>query len=71
MCKNALQNLKFSFAATVEISSACGRTFFLDGPHEHPARLMPSVIRAFLHDESVRCTHGNQMRAYLFIEDAR
>lgn len=69
-CKHALQQLTDSFAATTGLSSAWGRLFFLYGSHEHSARLVPSVIRALLAGEPARCTHGNQIRDYLFIEDA-
>jgi nucleoside-diphosphate-sugar epimerase len=69
-CKNALQSLTASFSAATGTSSAWGRLFFLYGPHEHPARLVPSVIRALLRNEEARCTHGNQVRDYLLIADA-
>jgi nucleoside-diphosphate-sugar epimerase len=69
-CKNALQSLTAAFSAATGISSAWGRLFFLYGPHEHEARLVPSVLRALLRAEPARCTHGNQIRDYLFIEDA-
>lgn len=70
VCKDALRSLSDAFAATHGLTHAWGRVFFLYGPHEHPARLVPSVINALLHDEPARCTHGNQIRDYLFIEDA-
>lgn len=70
LCKDALRALTDSFAATNNLSHAWGRLFFLYGPHEHRARLVPSVINALLHDEPARCTHGNQVRDYLFIADA-
>ncbi len=70
ICKNALRALTASFAATNNLSHAWGRLFFLYGPHEHRARLVPSIINALLRDEPARCTHGNQVRDYLFIADA-
>jgi nucleoside-diphosphate-sugar epimerase len=70
VCKDALRSLSDAFAATHGLTHAWGRVFFLYGPYEHPARLVPSVINALLHDEPARCTHGNQVRDYLFIADA-
>ena len=39
------------------------------GPHEHPDRLMPAVIRALLQGEPARCSHGRQVRDYLYVQD--
>jgi nucleoside-diphosphate-sugar epimerase len=40
------------------------------GPYEHEERLVASVIRALLRHEPARCSHGNQIRDYLFVQDA-
>jgi nucleoside-diphosphate-sugar epimerase len=69
VCKNALQDLTAAFAATSGLTSAWGRIFFVYGPHEHPSRLVASVIRSLLADEPARCSHGNQTRDYLFVQD--
>jgi nucleoside-diphosphate-sugar epimerase len=50
-------------------SVAWGRIFFLYGPHEHPARLVPSVINALLNGENARCSHGRQKRDFLHVAD--
>ena len=44
------------------------RIFFVYGPHEHPARLIPSVINSLLNKKTVECTHGKQYRNLLYIE---
>lgn len=49
--------------------SAWGRIFFPFGPHEAPTRLVPSVVRALLKGEAARCTHGAQVRDFLYVED--
>lgn len=69
VCKNALQEALHSFAAEVGMSSAWGRVFFLYGPGEHKARLMASAINALLRGEAARCTHGNQIRDFLHVQD--
>lgn len=51
------------------VSAAWGRIFFLYGPHEHPARLVSSVIRSLLRRERVPLTHGRQVRDFLHVED--
>lgn len=53
----------------VDISSAWGRIFFLYGKYEHPNRLVSSVINSLLRKEPALCTHGNQVRDFLFSED--
>jgi nucleoside-diphosphate-sugar epimerase len=68
-CKNALQHLLIDFSRGTGLSSAWGRIFFLYGPNEHPSRLVASVITSLLRGETARCTHGNQMRDFMHVED--
>jgi nucleoside-diphosphate-sugar epimerase len=49
--------------------SAWGIIFFPFGINEYPTRLVPSVVRAFLDGKPARCTHGNQIRDFLYVED--
>jgi nucleoside-diphosphate-sugar epimerase len=67
-CKNAMQMLATALS-TDGLTSAWGRIFFLYGPHEHPDRLVPAVIRSLLAGEAARTSHGNQIRDYLFAGD--
>jgi len=64
-CKNALQLL----TAAMIPNSAWGRIFFLYGPHEHPDRLVSSVIRSILAGQPARTSHGKQVRDYLYAGD--
>lgn len=68
-CKHALQLLTSAMTAGDNLSSAWGRIFFVYGPHEHPDRLVASVINALLAGEPARCSHGNQVRDYLHADD--
>jgi nucleoside-diphosphate-sugar epimerase len=68
-CKHALQLLTAAMARDGQLSSAWGRIFFLYGPYEHPERLVASVIRSLLAGEPARCSHGQQIRDYLFAGD--
>jgi nucleoside-diphosphate-sugar epimerase len=52
-----------------KISTAWGRIFHLYGPHEHPSRLVASVILALLRGERARCTHGHQVRDFMHAKD--
>ena len=63
-----------SFALAAAASSAGGtsawaRLFFPYGPGEPTERLIPSVIRGLLKGESVECTHGDQVRDLVFVDD--
>jgi len=68
--KHTLQLLEDAFADQVQISAAWGRLFFLYGPHEHPERLVAAVTRALLQGQPARCSHGNQIRDFLYVQDA-
>lgn len=68
-CKLAWQILFEAFAERCEISAAWGRIFFLYGANENPKRLVPSVILSLLRGEPALCSHGNQIRDYLYVED--
>jgi nucleoside-diphosphate-sugar epimerase len=51
------------------MSLAWARLFFLYGPREHPARLVPSVARALLAGEPAKCSAGTQERDFLHVDD--
>jgi nucleoside-diphosphate-sugar epimerase len=68
-CKHGTQVLLDAWSRQAGLSSAWGRIFFLYGPGEYPSRLVPSVINSLLHDEPARCTHGNQVRDFMHVED--
>jgi nucleoside-diphosphate-sugar epimerase len=67
VCKHALQLAMESIA---ELSVAHGRLFHLFGPGEDERRLVPSVIRSLLSGAPVQCTHGNQVRDFMYVKDA-
>jgi nucleoside-diphosphate-sugar epimerase len=65
-CKNELRE----WAETCRVDVAWARLFFLHGPREHPARLVPSVARALLAGEVAECSAGTQQRDFLHVDDA-
>ncbi len=48
ICKHSLQSMLAAYSRQYGPSSAWARIFFLYAPHEHPSRLLPSVIRSLL-----------------------
>jgi nucleoside-diphosphate-sugar epimerase len=69
VCKNSLRSLIEGYSKQLGLEGAWARIFFLYGPYEHPDRLVPAVIRSLLKRESARCSHGNQIRDYLHVQD--
>lgn len=67
--KHSLQMMLDSFNKKTGLSHAWGRIFYLYGPHEHPKRLVSSVIRSLIQAEPALCSHGNQIRDYLYVQD--
>lgn len=59
-----------ALAETLGLSRAWARLFFLYGPGEPPGKLAASTIRALLAGEEARCSHGRQVRDFVFTEDA-
>ena len=68
-CKHALQTTLAGLSRQTGLSSAWGRIFFLYGPHEHPDRLVSSVIRSLIKGEEAKCTPGEQIRDFLHVAD--
>jgi nucleoside-diphosphate-sugar epimerase len=67
--KHSLQIMLNSFAAQTELSAAWGRIFFLYGPHEYQERLVSSVVGAVLKNNPAPCSHGEQVRDFLHVQD--
>jgi nucleoside-diphosphate-sugar epimerase len=67
--KNATRLVSESFAAQEGLSLAWGRVFFLYGPGEHEARLVPSVARSLLAGQPARTTAGTQVRDFMHVAD--
>ena len=67
--KASVYEYSTAYLNEVKISNAWGRIFFVYGKYEHPSRLVSSVIRSLLSNEPALCTHGNQIRDFLFSED--
>jgi nucleoside-diphosphate-sugar epimerase len=68
-CKHVLYKRTQQLATEAGIAAAWGRIFFVYGPHEHPSRLVASVIGSLLRGEEARCSHGQQVRDFLHVAD--
>lgn len=55
--------------AYLAAGAAWGRVFFPFGPHEREARLIPSLIRHLRAGQSFDCSHGAQLRDFVYVED--
>ncbi|MEM1169650.1 MAG: NAD(P)-dependent oxidoreductase [Cyanobacteria bacterium P01_H01_bin.35] len=69
VCKRALQEIVNSYSELTGLSSVWGRIFWAYGPHEYPQRLVPFVISSLLQGELANCSHGNQIRDFLYVQD--
>ena len=69
-CKNSLFEMVSRYASITNLSFAWARLFFLYGPRENPMRLVPHVINSLLAGETARCSSGDQIRDYLYVQDA-
>jgi nucleoside-diphosphate-sugar epimerase len=68
-CKHALQEVLGVYSRQFGLSSAWGRIFFPYGPHEHPSRLVSSVICALLEGRPALCSSGEQVRDFIHVRD--
>jgi nucleoside-diphosphate-sugar epimerase len=67
--KDSLHRVADAFAQRAEIELAWARLFFLYGPREPAARLVPSVIGSLLAGDVAQTTSGAQRRDFLHVED--
>lgn len=55
--------------AKLGLSGAWARPFFLYGPGENPRRLAADVVVSLLEGREALCTHGQQKRDFLHVDD--
>jgi nucleoside-diphosphate-sugar epimerase len=67
--KDALRRMQESLARQLNLSAAWGRIFFPYGPREPSERLVPSVIRNIIGGQPARCSHGHQIRDFIYVDD--
>jgi nucleoside-diphosphate-sugar epimerase len=67
--KQATTELLEAWSREVGLSYANALLFFPYGPHDHPGRLVPSVIRTLLAGEEALVSAGTQVRDFIHVED--
>lgn len=68
-CKRAFSEVLSCPAYQRMLSSACGRVFFLYGPHEAPSRAVAYVIQSLLRGEPAICSEGCDVLDFMHVED--
>lgn len=68
-CKAGLHDIVEKYCSENNLSLVWGRIFYIYGPFENPLRVIPYIINKLLDGESAYCSHGNQIRDYLYIDD--
>ena len=68
-CKQAFGDVARAYGEATGLSTAWARVFLVYGPHENPRRLVPAVATSLLRGEPALCSHGEQVRDYLHVED--
>jgi nucleoside-diphosphate-sugar epimerase len=67
--KDALRRMQESLARQLKFSAAWGRIFFPYGPGEPSERLVPTVIGSILQGQPAQCSHGRQIRDFIYADD--
>jgi nucleoside-diphosphate-sugar epimerase len=67
--KHAVRIVAERYAELQAIELAWGRVFFLYGPGEQPARLVPAVVRSLLSGADTPTSDGLQLRDFMHVED--
>lgn len=67
--KDKFRRFLDQFGLQAGLSWAWGRIFLLYGPHEHPLRLVASVIRSLQRSQPALCSAGSQLRDFMHVAD--
>ncbi len=69
-CKAALYSVFERYVAEFQLDGAWARPFFLYGPHAPAGKMPGAVIAAVEKGETIKCSHGNQLRDFMYVLDA-
>ena len=67
--KKSLYSLMSNYCAQTDMEFSWGRIFHLYGPYENTSRFVSSVITQMINGDKVQCSHGNQLRDFMYVED--
>jgi nucleoside-diphosphate-sugar epimerase len=68
-CKNILRQFATSYCAEMGLSLTWPRLFFIYGPHENKARLIPHIISQLLNGNHASIKSGELYRDYLSVNE--
>ncbi len=68
--KRGLYSLLRTLSETLKFDLAWGYLFYLYGPGECSGRFLPSIIQGLREEKQIPCSHGNQIRDFLYVRDA-
>jgi nucleoside-diphosphate-sugar epimerase len=68
-CKAAAWSACLAAALVAGREAAWARLFYPYGPGEPVSKLIPSVILGLLRKQRVECTHGLQVRDFIYVDD--
>ena len=69
VCKNASRSVCDGYFSALRVSFSWARIFFVYGPYEPLPRLVPSIVSSLNSRAIAKCTHGEQFRDYLHVDD--
>ena len=67
--KDATRSALKAFCRGTSMSFAWTRIFYVYGPEEQEAHIVPSVVLTLMKGTVAKCTEGLQVRDYLYVED--
>lgn len=68
-CKASLNRILMKYCLAQGLEYACGRIFFVYGPHESEERFVPYLINSLLAEQKAKILHGNIIRDYMHVSD--
>jgi dTDP-L-rhamnose 4-epimerase len=67
--KHATHLVAEQLAWEADVQLGWGRVFYLYGPHEQPARLVPAIARSLLAGDPTPTSDGRQLRDFIHVAD--
>lgn len=68
-CKYDFENKAIEYCYKNGVSFASGRIFYVYGEREDKKRIIPYVINCLLNNQLAKCSNGEQVRDFMYVED--
>ncbi len=69
LCKDSLRSVGSAWCERAGVEFAWGRIFFPYGPGEPGERLVSAIAQAVLSGRPAPCSHGRQLRDFIYVSD--